>query len=356
MEVNSMKIKDKRYYSFSQFLKERFGCKVYKLPIDAGFTCPNRDGKIGYGGCTYCYNPSFSPPILISPLTSILSPKGRGNNEDRKSFSSSPHKKPKVLPGTISLLGFSNGAEKRGVYEQIKHRKALIKRKNKVKFLAYFQPYTNTYAKKEVLKKLYDEALGDEDVIGLCIGTRPDCVPDEVLDLIESYARDYHIWIEYGLQSIHDKTLLRINRGHNFAQFEDAVKRTQNRDIFICVHIILGLPGETRKDMLQTAKVLAKMKVDGIKIHHLQVIRGTPLAEDFEKGKFRVLSFEEYVPLICDVLELLPPSITIQRLVGEVLQDEILIAPRWNLGKHKILSAIEQELTRRNSFQGLNSE
>jgi len=311
MEVNSIKIKDKRYYSFSQFLKERFSCKVYKLPIDAGFSCPNRDGKLGYGGCTYCYNPSFSPPTLV---------------------------------------------EKQNVYAQIKYRKALIKRKKKVKFLAYFQPYTNTYAKKEVLKKLYNEALGDEDVIGLCIGTRPDCVPDEVLDLIESYARDYHIWIEYGLQSIHDKTLLRINRGHNFAQFEDAVKRTQNRDIFICVHIILGLPGETRKDMLETAKVLAKMKVDGIKIHHLQVIRGTPLAENFEKGKFKVFSFEEYVPLICDVLELLPSSITIQRLVGEVLQDEILIAPRWNLGKHEILSAIDQELIRRNSFQGCHCE
>jgi len=319
-----MKIKDKRYYPFSQFLKERFGCKVYKLPIDAGFTCPNRDGKIGYGGCTYCYNPSFSPPTLVNPvdpLTSILSPRGRGN-----------------------------------VYAQIKYRKALIKRKKKVKFLAYFQPYTNTYAKKEVLKKLYDEALGDEDIIGLCIGTRPDCVPDEVLDLIESYARDYHVWIEYGLQSIHDKTLLRINRGHNFAQFEDAVKRTQNRDIFICVHIILGLPGETRKGMLETAKVLAKMKLDGIKIHHLQVIRGTPLAENFEKGKFKVFSFEGYVPLICDVLELLPPSITIQRLVGEVLQDEILIAPRWNLNKHEILSAIDQELIRRNSFQGCYCE
>ena len=316
-----MKIKDKRYYSFSQFLKERFGCKVYKLPIDAGFTCPNRNGKLGYGGCTYCYNPSFSPPILMSPLTLPLSPKGRGN-----------------------------------IYAQIKHRKALIKRKKKVKFLAYFQPYTNTYAKKEVLKKLYDEALQDEDIIGLCIGTRPDCVPDEVLDLIESYARDYHIWIEYGLQSIHDKTLLRINRGHNFAQFEDAVKRTQNRGIFICVHIILGLPDETRKDMLQTAKALAKMKLDGIKIHHLQVIRGTKLAEDFKKGKFKVFSFEEYVPLICDVLELLPPNITIQRLVGEVLQDEILIAPRWNLGKHEVLSAIEQELIQRHSFQSLRVE
>ncbi|MCK4419482.1 TIGR01212 family radical SAM protein [Candidatus Aerophobetes bacterium] len=316
-----MKIKDKRYYSFSQFLRERFGCKVYKLPIDAGFTCPNRDGKIGYGGCTYCYNPSFSPPTLVSPLTLPLSPNGRGN-----------------------------------IYAQIKYRKALIKRKKKVKFLAYFQPYTNTYAKKEVLKKLYDEALQDEDIIGLCIGTRPDCVPDEVLDLIESYARDYHIWIEYGLQSIHDKTLLRINRGHNFAQFEDAIKRTQNRGIFICVHIILGLPGETRKDMLQTAKVLAKMKVDGIKIHHLQVIKATSLAEDFKKGKFKVFSFEEYVPLICDVLELLPPNITIQRLVGEVLQDEILIAPRWNLGKHEVLSAIEQELIQRHSFQSLRVE
>jgi len=307
----SVRYSSKRYYLFSQFLQERLGCKVYKLPIDAGFTCPNRDGKIGYGGCTYCYNQSFSPPTL---------------------------------------------KEKSNIHSQIKYRKALIRKKSRVnKFLVYFQSYTNTYAKVTVLKRLYDEALQDEDVVGLCIGTRPDCVPDEVLNLIESYTTNHHIWVEYGLQSIHDKTLLRINRGHNFAQFEDAVKRTQGRDIFICVHIILGLPGETKEDILETARVLAKMGIDGIKLHHLQVIKNTKLARDFQRGEFEVLSSKEYIELVCDVLELLPSSVTIQRLVGEVLEDNMLIAPRWNLNKHKILSAIEQKLVDRNSFQGSKS-
>jgi radical SAM protein (TIGR01212 family) len=289
-------------------LRERFGCKVYKLPVDAGFSCPNRDGKIGYGGCTYCYNPSFSPSILLQK-------------------------------SSISL--------------QVKYRKALLKRKGKVnKFLVYFQSYTNTYAKVKILKRLYDEAIQDKDVIGFCIGTRPDCVPNEVLDLIESYAKDYHIWLEYGLQSMHDETLLRIRRGHSFAQFGDAVKRTQGRNIFICVHIILGLPGEVKEDILKTARALVRMGIDGIKLHHLQVIKNTRIAREFSKGEFKVLSPEDYIKLVCDVLELLPARITIQRLVGEVLQDEMLVAPRWNLNKHKILSAIDQEFVDRGSFQG----
>ncbi|TKJ47965.1 TIGR01212 family radical SAM protein [Candidatus Aerophobetes bacterium Ae_b3a] len=303
-----MKHNGRRYYPFSQFLRERFGCKVYKLPVDAGFTCPNRDGKIGYGGCTYCYNPSFSPPILL---------------------------------------------QKSSIPLQVKYRKALLKRKGKVnKFLVYFQSYTNTYARVKILKRLYDEAIQDKDVIGFCIGTRPDCVPDEVLDLIESYAKDYHIWLEYGLQSMHDETLLRIRRGHNFAQFGDAVKRTQGRNIFICVHIILGLPGEAKEDILKTTRALVRMGIDGIKLHHLQVIKNTRIAREFSKGEFKVLSLEDYIKLVCDVLELLPARIAIQRLVGEVLQDKMLVAPRWNLNKHKVLSAIDQEFVDRGSFQG----
>ncbi len=303
-----MKYNNRRYYPFSQFLRERFGCKVYKLPIDAGFSCPNRDGKIGYGGCTYCCNSSFSPPSL---------------------------------------------KEKSSIPLQVKYRKALIRRKSEVnKFLVYFQSYTNTYAKVKILKGLYDEAIQDKDVIGFCIGTRPDCVPDEVLDLIESYAQDYHIWLEYGLQSVHNETLLIIKRGHNFAQFEDAVKRTQGRNIFICVHIILGLPGEAKEDILKTTRALARMGIDGIKLHHLQVIKNTKLATDFQRGEFKVFSSEEYIKLVCNVLELLPARITIQRLVGEVLQDRMLIAPRWNLNKHQILSAINQEFIDRGSFQG----
>ena len=299
----SYNLSRKRYYTFNQFLRERLGCRVYKLPVDAGFTCPNRDGRVGYGGCTYCYNPSFSPP---------------------------------TLRGKISIS------------DQIQ----LGKKRKKGKFLVYFQPYTNTYADVETLKKLYDEALQDKDALGLCIGTRPDCVPDEVLSLIESYTEKYHIWVEYGLQSAHDRTLYLINRGHNFAQFEDAVYRTQNRNILICVHIILGLPGETRKDMLETVRILSYLPIDGIKVHHLQVIENTKMAEDYKKGKFNTLSFDEYLSLVVDVIELLPPNIVIQRLLGDVLDESILVSPRWNLKKHEILFRIDKELIRRNSYQG----
>ncbi|MEA3432527.1 MAG: TIGR01212 family radical SAM protein [candidate division WOR-3 bacterium] len=293
----------KRYYTFNQFLRKRFGCKVYKLPVDAGFTCPNRDGKVGYGGCTYCYNPSFSPP---------------------------------TLRGKISI---SNQIQ-------------LGKRRKQGKFLVYFQPYTNTYADVETLKKLYDEALQDKEALGLCIGTRPDCVPDEVLSLLESYTEKYHIWIEYGLQSAHDRTLRLINRGHNFAQFEDAVYRTQNRNILICVHIILGLPGETREDMLETVRILSHLPINGVKIHHLQVIENTKMAEDYREGKFNTLSFNEYLSLAVDVIELLPQNVVIQRLLGDVLDESILVSPRWNLKKHEILSCIDKELVRRDSYQG----
>ncbi len=294
----------KRYHPFSQFLRKRFGCKVYKLPVDAGFTCPNRDGKIGYGGCTYCYNRSFSPPTL------------RG---------------------------------KASIHDQIQ----LGKRKKGGKFLVYFQPYTNTYADVETLKKLYDEASQDEDAVGLCIGTRPDCVPDEVLSLIQTYTEKYHIWVEYGLQSAHDRTLRLINRGHNFARFEDAVYRTQNRNIFICVHIILGLPGETRADMLETARMLSHLPIDGLKIHHLQVIENTKMAEEYKTGKFNTLSFDEYLSLVVDVLELLPQNMVIQRLLGDVLDETILVSPRWNLKKHEVLSLIDEELEKRDSYQGV---
>ncbi len=302
----SMVNSNRRYYAFSQFLREKFGCRVYKLPVDAGFTCPNRDGKIGQGGCSYCYNQSFSPPTL---------------------------------------------REKKSITEQLQSGK-----KKKDRFLVYFQPYTNTYADVETLKKLYDEALQDRNAVGLCIGTRPDCVSDEVLSLIQSYTQKYHIWIEYGMQSAHDKTLRRINRGHNFAQFEDAVYRTQGRGIFICVHIILGLPDETRDDMLETVKILSHLPIDGIKLHHLQVIKNTQMAGEYFKKEVDTLSFDEYLPLIVDVLELLRPDIVIQRLFGEVLNSGMLISPKWGLKKHEIFSLIYKELERRNSYQGARFE
>jgi hypothetical protein len=298
----------KPYFSFKQFLIQKFGFQVYKLPVDAGLTCPNRDGKISHKGCIYCYNPGFSPAVSLRT---------------------------------------------QGIYKQIQYAKK-HKLKKDAKFLVYFQPYTNTYAPPDKLKQLYDEALNsDDNVVGLCIGTRPDCVTDEILDIIHEYTANYHIWIEYGLQSIHDKTLQKINRGHNFAQFEDAIYRTKKRkDIFICVHVILGLPGETSQDMLKTVQMVSSMGIHGIKFHHLHVIKNTPLYEEFKKGNIKVFSFEEYVPLICDMLEHLAPNITVQRLFGEVLSDELLIAPRWNKTKQEIIGSIEYELLKRGSFQG----
>ncbi|MBI4778781.1 TIGR01212 family radical SAM protein [Candidatus Desantisbacteria bacterium] len=301
-----MHFENKRYFSFKQFLSQRFDFPVYKLTVDAGFTCPNRDGRVGYGGCTYCYNPGFSPAV-----------------SDRDNPMS--------------------------IREQI--QELMLKSRRKGKFLVYFQPYTNTYETPERLKLLYDGALQD-GVVGLCLGTRPDCVDNDILSLIEGYAKNYHVWLEYGLQSVHDHTLKKINRGHTFAQFEDAINRTRGRGIFICVHIILGLPGETRDDMIETIKTLSRMRIDGIKIHHLHVMKNTPLADEFYQGRVKVFNIKEYIPLVCDMLEYLSPEITVQRLFGEVLDDKLLIAPCWGKPKFEILAAIEAEFLRRESFQG----
>ena len=304
---------NKPYFSFKQFLSQRFDLPVYKFPVDAGFTCPNRDGRVSYGGCSYCYNPGFSPAASIRDGDST--------------------------PMSIN--------------EQIQGRiQKAKKNKRKGKFLVYFQPYTNTYETPERLKSLYDDALQNKDVVGLCLGTRPDCVDNDILSLIEGYAKDWHVWLEYGLQSIHDHTLKRINRGHTFAQFEDAIDRTRGRGIFICVHIILGLPGETMDDMIGTIKTLSRMGIHGIKIHHLHVMRNTPLADEFYQGRVKVFTIEEYIPLLCDLLEYLSPEITVQRLFGEVLDDSLLIAPCWKKPKVEMLAAIEAEFLRRKSFQG----
>jgi len=294
------------FHPYSQFLKERFGCRVSKLTVDAGFTCPNRDGSRGTGGCIYCDNAAFSPAA-----GSRLSVRAQLENEKR-------------------LAAGRYGA---------------------AKFIAYFQPFSNTYAPVERLKALHDEALAVEGVVGLSLGTRPDCVPPEVLDYLETLARRTHLWVEYGLQSSHDATLALINRGHDFAEFEDAVRRTQGRGIFICVHLILGLPGETPAMMRETAERVARLGPDGVKLHHLHVVKDTPLAEMHRRGEVRLLELDEYVGLCADVIERLPPWTVLQRFVGDV-QGERLIAPRWNAGKLRVLEKIQAELSRRGSRQG----
>ncbi len=297
----------KRYYDLKSFFLNQFGCKIYKLQIDAGFTCPNRDGTSGVGGCIYC-DGRFSRLRQKGPLPSVTDQIEKGKT-------------------------FYRG--KRGAQ----------------RFIAYFQTATNTYAPLDRLKLLYDEALSQKDIVGISVGTRPDCVPDEVLDLFEGYARIGHVWLEYGLQSIHDRTLSLINRGHDYNSFIDAIGRTSGRNINICVHIILGLPGETREDMLQTAHMLATLPIQGIKVHLMLALSGTPLGDLYEGGSFRILSQEEYITTVCDILEILPPGIVIQRLTADGYQD-VYLAPAWGTNKMAVLNAIDDEMTRRDSWQG----
>lgn len=299
---------NKRYNQYSQYLEKLFGCKVYKITLDAGFNCPNRDGTVSSGGCIFC--------------------------DEHGSFS-------KAHSNTLSITEQLNTGVER-----------LSTRFKAEKFISYFQAYSNTYAHVDHLKKLYDEAVSHEKVVGLSIGTRPDCVDKEKIDLISSYAESKLVWVEYGLQSIHDKTLQYINRGHSAEDFIKAVKLTQNKGINICAHVIIGLPGETKKDMLETAKTLADLGIDGVKIHLLCVLKNTKLEKMYYNKDFQLLSPEEYTDTVCDFLEILPEETTIHRLAGNGLK-EILVAPNWLGQKFKLLNMIDNELERRNSYQGI---
>lgn len=303
--------KRERYYSLSADLRKRFGCRVQKITVDAGLTCPNRDGAVGAGGCIYC-----------------------------------------------NATGSGSGAFARGVSikEQIEiGKKAMIRRYKAKKFLVYFQSYSNTYASVDHLARIYHEALAVDGVVGLCIGTRPDCVSEPVLDLLADLSREYLIWLEYGLQSAHDQTLAAINRGHDCATFKRAVQESQKRSIRTCAHIILGLPGENRAMIGQTAEFLANLDIDGIKLHLLYVVKGTPLEHLYNQGQYRCLTQKEYVDWTCDVLERLPKTAVIHRLTGDPHPDE-LVAPKWSLDKRGTLTAIEQRLEERDTRQGQPAE
>jgi len=298
---------DKRYNDLNGYLRGRFGCRVQKITIDAGLTCPNRDGTLASGGCIYC-----------------------------------------------NAAGSGTGASARGlsITDQLLTGKAALSRRYKAKkFIAYFQSFSNTYAPVQTLRRLYDEALAVEDIVGLSIGTRPDCVDASRLSLLEQYAKTHLIWIEYGLQSAHDDTLASINRGHDFACFRQAVQATRNRGINICVHLILGLPNETRRHMLETARAVADLGIDGVKLHLLYVIRGTRLERMYNAGDYRCLEQEEYVELVSDVIERLPESVIIQRLTGDPHPHE-LVAPQWAMRKSETLAQIRQTLEARDSWQG----
>jgi radical SAM protein (TIGR01212 family) len=300
-------MKTKPYRDYNSYLREVFGCRVQKITVDAGLSCPNRDGTRGWGGCIYC------------------NPRGSGTG--------------------AAGLG-------QDVTTQLETAKAILARRYKArKFLAYFQSFSNTYAPLARLRELYEQALSVPDIVGLTIGTRPDCVPEETLDMLAHLAQTHHIWLEYGLQSAHDETLERIHRGHDVATFVDALERTRRRNLPVCVHVILGLPGENRETMLTTARFVAAHDIQAVKIHLLYVIKGTLLARWYANGAFKCLTRQEYVSLVAEFLALLPPEMIVQRLTGDPHPHE-LVAPEWALEKQQNLQAIHAYMRKQELYQG----
>jgi radical SAM protein (TIGR01212 family) len=296
-----------RYYHYNFFLRHKFGARVQKVSIDAGFTCPNVDGTVAFGGCTFCDNRSFSP---------------------------------------------SRRLPRQGIRGQIDEGIRRLKwRYDADQFLAYFQPATNTYAPVERLRPLFEEAISHPKVVGLAIGTRPDCVPDDVLDYLEHLAGRTYISIEYGLQTIHDRSLDWMNRGHHYDAFLDAIERSRGRKFEICVHVILGLPGESRDDMLATARELARLNVDAVKIHNLYAVKDTPLADQVARGEVILMGRDEYIDTLVDFLEVLPPTAIIERISGEA-PPRYFIGPAWSLDKPAIRAALDRESVRRDTWQG----
>jgi uncharacterized protein len=297
----------KRYNSYGAFLRETFGCRVYKVIVDAGFTCPNRDGTVARGGCTYCSNDSFRPDSVAR------------------------------------LQPIQNQVDKGIEYLRSRYRAR--------KFIVYFQPFSNTHAPLARLIPLYQEAFSHPEVVGLSVGTRPDCIDGEKLDWFEHAARTHFVTIEYGLESIYDWTLARINRGHDYRCWQQAVQSTRGRGIRICAHLILGFPWETRDQMLAMADAVSSAGIDFLKIHHLHVVRHTALAREYFENPFPLLEFEEYLQLLAAFLERLSPEIRVERLFG-LAPDEQLIGPRWGRNKANIQAAIEFHLAERNTWQG----
>lgn len=297
----------RRYNSFNRVLKETFNCRVYKVSLRFDFTCPNRDGTVAVGGCTYCNNSS--------------------------------HTHQGYRPGM-------------SVREQIEQGMEALRGRHKAeKFIAYFQSYTNTYGPLAKLENLYREALDIPGIVGLSIATRPDCVPDDVLDLLADVSRSTYLWLELGLESMHDKTLQWVNRGHGLREFLDAVGRGKARDLRLCAHLILGFPCESREEILQTPILLNGLGIDGVKLHNLHVIKHTVLEKIYRTGAFTLLSREAYVSLLVDFLELLSPEIVIHRLSGETYR-ELTVAPDWSSNKIATLNTIQKELKQRDSWQG----
>lgn len=297
------------YQEFVYFLKEKFPYKVQKISIHAGFTCPNRDGSKGFGGCTYCNNQTFSPNYCHSGK-SIAEQLADGI----KFFS---HK----YPG--------------------------------MRYLAYFQAYTNTYGELDTLKAMYEEALSFPGIVGLIIGTRPDCMPDSLLDYLTELSKDHFVLIEYGMESTSDKTLLRINRGHTHKESEDTIHRTTARGIPVGAHLILGLPGENRKEILHHADIISALPITTLKLHQLQLIRNTRMAHEYEENPsdFHLYTVDEYIELVIDFIEILNPAIYLERFISQSPK-ELLIAPDWGLKNYEFTNKINRRIRERNTWQG----
>jgi len=297
-----------RYYPYNFFLRQKFGQRVQKVSLDAGFTCPNVDGTVAIGGCTFCDNRSFSP---------------------------------------------SRRVRRQDIWDQLDDGIRRLKHKYEAvdRFIAYFQPATNTYAPVPRLRELYERAIAHPKVVGLAIGTRPDCVPDDVLDLLQELAGRTYLSVEYGLQTIHDRSLDWMNRGHHHDATVDAVARSWGRGFEICGHVILGLPGESHADMLATGREVARLGLDAVKIHNLYAVKDTPLADQVARGEVTLLERGDYIRTLVDFLELLPPDMIVERISGDAPPD-YFVGPSWCLDKPATLRALQHELQSRDTWQG----
>ena len=309
MELN--KVNTPYYYDYGTWIRHRFPFRVQKISVDAGFTCPNRDGRISTGGCIYCDNRTFNPAYC--------------QRQD-------------------------------SITQQLEAGKLFFARKYpEMKYLAYFQAYTNTYASIDHLRQLYEEALRVEDVVGIVIGTRPDCVSDKLLDYLEDLNRHTFLIVEYGVESAYDETLQRINRGHSFAQSRLAIEKTHQRGILTGAHIILGLPGEDAQENLRQAPIISSLPIDILKIHQMQIIRGTRLAAEFERSPFHIYDIDEYIRLIANYIQRLRKGLVLERFVSQSPK-ELLIAPHWGLKNHEFTDLLNNYLKQHNIHQGDLSE
>jgi radical SAM protein (TIGR01212 family) len=300
---------DKRYHSLNYFLRDKFSDKVFKIALDGGFSCPNRDGTISSGGCLFC------------------SERGSGDFAGNKEFS---------------------------ITKQFEDIKDMMSKKWKSgKYIAYFQAYTNTYATIEVLRKKYEEAVSQEGIVALAIATRPDCLGEDVLDLIEEYSHKVYTWVELGLQTCSDESAKVINRGYKLSTFEEALKQLNKRNIDVVVHTIFGLPGESKEDMLKTIDYVAHKDIKGIKMHLLHLLENTPMTKLYEEEKLKFMGQEEYIDIICKSITMLPPNMVVHRLTGDAPR-ELLIGPMWSLKKWEVLNGIDNRLKELDLHQGQN--